>query len=224
MTLSLSIFSPDRIQNSKEKKNFSERMWRIHHNIASITLLNEKPLSRWLVSIVILIPKDAGKSKINRLRIMNTYESDYNLILKHFWPKVGTHKAENNKWLGHNQMGGSKNMRSIETACLNELTIYVHRMTHASFCIHQDDAKGCYDRIIRNHANLNNKKFLIPDNVYKLYFATHDKMEFKTQLHHAISKTIYSSIKEVPPHGVGQGVGNAGREWTYIAVRSSRIE
>ena len=121
-------------------------------------------------------------------------------------------------------MGGKKNMMSIETAYLNELTIYVHRMTHASFCIHQDDAKGCYDRIIRNHANLNNKKFLIPDNVYKLYCATHDKMEFKTQLLHAISKTIYSSTKKIPLHRVGQGVVNAGREWIHIAVRSSRIE
>ena len=85
-------------------------------------------------------------------------------------------------------MGGRKNMNSIEVACLNELTIEVH-------WIHQDDAKGCYDRIIRNHANLNNKKVLIPDNVCKIYYDTHDKMEFKTQLYHAISKKIYLTSK-----------------------------
>ena len=71
-------------QYSKKKEDFSERMWRLHHKITSIALLNARPLRRWLTSIVILIPKDKGKPKIHRLRIINTYESEYNLILKYF--------------------------------------------------------------------------------------------------------------------------------------------
>ena len=96
-------------------------MWKLRHNINSITLLNARPLRRWLMSIVILIPKDKGKPKIHRLRIINTYESEYNLILKYFWPKEGMNKAEKNKWLGYNQMGGRHNMISIKPACLNEM-------------------------------------------------------------------------------------------------------
>ena len=146
----------------------------------------------------ILIPKDTGKPKTHRLRIINTYELEYNLILQYFCPKIEIHKAEKNKLIGRNQMGGRKNMSPIELACYNALTIYIHRITRASLCICQDDTNGCYDRIIRNHTDLNNKKFLIPDNVCKLYCATHDMMDFKTQIHHAISKTIYSSAKKFP--------------------------
>jgi len=66
--------------------------------------------------------------------------------------------AEKKKWLGYNQMGGRYNMSSIEPACINEMTTEVHRLTSTPLCIHQDETKGYYDRIIRNHANLNNKK------------------------------------------------------------------
>ena len=55
-------------------------------------------------------------------------------------------------------MGGRYNMSSIEPACINEMTTEVHRLTSTPLCIHQDETKGYYDRIIRNHANLNNKK------------------------------------------------------------------
>ena len=133
-------------------------MWKLHHTITSIALLNAKPLKRWPMSIFILIPKDKGNPKIYRLRIINTYESEYNLILKYSWPKVGMDKAEKKKWIGYNQMGGRYNMRSIEPACINEMITEVHRLTRTHLCIHQDDAKGYYDRIIRNHANLNTQK------------------------------------------------------------------
>jgi len=83
-------------------------MWNIHHKITSIAIRNEKPLNRWLTSIVILLSKDVGRPKIHRLRLINTYESEDNLILKYFWPKKGIHKAEDNNWLGKNETEGMK--------------------------------------------------------------------------------------------------------------------
>ena len=70
---------------------------KLHHNVTLIALLNAILLRRWLMSIVILVFKDKTKPKIHRLRIINTYESEYNLILKYFWPKEGINKAEKNK-------------------------------------------------------------------------------------------------------------------------------
>ena len=124
-----------------------------------------------------------GKPKIHRLRITNTYESEYNLILKYFWPKVGMEKIEKNTWLGYNQMSGRHNMNSIEATCINEMITEVHKLARTPLYIHQDDVKECYDCIIRNHTNLNKKRFLISDNVGKIYCEAHEKMAFKTQLH-----------------------------------------
>ena len=79
-----SLLSPDGNQYNKNKEDFSDRMWNLHHSITSIALLNEKPLHRWLVSIVVLLPKDPRRPQIHRLRIINTYESEYNVVLKYF--------------------------------------------------------------------------------------------------------------------------------------------
>jgi len=92
-------------------------------------------------------------------------------------------KVEKNKWLGYNQMSGRHNMNSIEATCINEMITEVHKLARTPLYIHQDDVKECYDCIIRNHTNLNKKRFLISDNVGKIYCEAHEKMAFKTQLH-----------------------------------------
>ena len=67
------------------------------------------------------------------------------------------------------------------------------------------------------------KKILISDNVGKIYYDAHENIEFKTQLHNAIYKTSYTRTKEFPFHGAGQGVGNAGTEWTFISVTMIKV-
>ena len=99
---------PDGVHYEKEEQKFSTRMWSIHHKITSIEIRNEKPLNRWLTSIVILPPKYIGRPKIRRLRLINTYESECNLILKYFWPKKGLQKAEENQWLRKKPNKGEK--------------------------------------------------------------------------------------------------------------------
>ena len=79
-----SLLSPDGNQYNKNKEDSSDRMSNLHHSITSIALLNEKPLHRWLTLFVILLPKDSGRPQIHRLCIINTYESEYNLVFEYF--------------------------------------------------------------------------------------------------------------------------------------------
>ena len=65
------------------------------------------------------------------------------------------HKAESNQWLENNQTGGRKNFCKVETGTIDQLILDTHRLTKYPLCIHQDDAMGCYDRIIRRHVILN---------------------------------------------------------------------
>ena len=159
-----------------------------------------------------------GRPKIHRLQIINMYESEYNLVLKYFWPKQGIHKAESNQWLGNNQTGGRKNFCTVETGTIDQLIIETHRLTKYPLCIHQDDAMSCYYRIIRSHAILNSRKFGIPDNIFKVYSIAYDMMQFKTQINNNISKTSYSSSAELICHGEGQGAGNGGINWIFISI------
>ena len=117
-------------------------------------------------------------------------------------------KVEENNWLGENVTGGRKDMSVIETATLNELIIESHRLMKHSLCIHQDNAMGCYDRIIRTHSKINSRKFCIPDNICKLHQKSHDNMEFKNQINNNTSKITYKSTKQLTMHDQGQGTGN----------------
>ena len=78
------LLVPDGEQYDKDKMNFSEKMGWIHNYITNIALLNQKPLTKWLLSLVIILPKDSGRPKIYRIRLINIYESDYNMVLKFF--------------------------------------------------------------------------------------------------------------------------------------------
>ena len=131
---------------------------------------------------MILIPKDEGRPQVYRLRIINTYESEYNLLLKYFWSKQGMKKTEATHWLGNNQTGERKNFCAVETATIEQLIIKTHGLTKFPLCIHQDDAMGYYGMIIRNHAILNSRKFGIPDNICKVYSIAHNLMQFRTQI------------------------------------------
>ena len=151
-------------------------MMKLHHTITSTALLNTSFLHQWITFIVLLLPKDKGQPKIHRLRIINTYDLEYNLILKYVWSKKGMQKSEKNKWLGDNATGGRKGMNTIETSTLNELIIESRRVTKQPLCTHQDDAIGRYDRIIRTYGTINSRKFEIPDDVCKLHLKAHDNM------------------------------------------------
>ena len=48
-----------------------------------------------------------------------------------------------------------ENMSSIEPAYINEIIIDIYRLTRTSLCIRQENTKGYYDGIIRQHAILN---------------------------------------------------------------------
>ena len=49
--------------------------------------------------------KEKNNHRSNRLRVINIYEADYNLILKYFWHHKRIQFAERNDLLGENQLG-----------------------------------------------------------------------------------------------------------------------
>ena len=142
--------------------------------------------------------------------------------MKYFWAKQGMKKVEANHWLGNNQTGRRKHFCAVKTATIDQLIIETHRLTNFPLCIHQDDAMGFYDMIIRSHAILNSRKFGIPDNIYKVYSIAHNIIKFITQINNRISKKSYSSRDTLKCHGAGQGAGqgagNGGTKWTFISI------
>ena len=74
-----------------------------HNTIINLATSTRIPLKRWTLSEVIMIQKELNNPKINRLRVLNKYETDLNLVFKYFWPRVTTNHLESRNLLGENQ-------------------------------------------------------------------------------------------------------------------------
>ena len=55
-----------------------------------------------------MFEKEKGNSNINKLRIINQYEADYNVLLKTYCLKITNNIAGKNNTLGKKRIGDSK--------------------------------------------------------------------------------------------------------------------
>ena len=73
-----------------------------------------------------MIEKIPGNIKINKLRLINIYEANYNLVLKKLLPHKATHHAEHSNLLGETQwdtrpLCSAENVTLIDE-CITEIS------------------------------------------------------------------------------------------------------
>ena len=59
----------------------NKTMLMIHNTLINASLYNTTLLTRWTKSDVIMIPKIINTPQINRLRVINKFEADFNIVL-----------------------------------------------------------------------------------------------------------------------------------------------
>ena len=77
-----SLLIIDGKHKKEDNEEISNAIWSIIVTMINSNLLTLNPLTRWNKVVPIMIEKEKANSKINRLRIIDKYEADYNLILK----------------------------------------------------------------------------------------------------------------------------------------------
>ena len=71
----------------------------------NIAILRGISIPRWSQATNVMIEKDEGSPKINRLRIIHLFEADYNLFLKLFWGSRLVRRAAKMDLLNDGQHG-----------------------------------------------------------------------------------------------------------------------
>ena len=77
-------------------------MLAIHNTIINSATTTGIALKRWKLSEVIMIQKEIKNPRINRLRVLNKYETDLNLVFNFFWIKLTTNHLESRNLLVEN--------------------------------------------------------------------------------------------------------------------------
>ena len=80
----------DSNDNNSEHADFEKDILQTINKIINATIASGIPLTRWLTSLVVMIEEIPVVPRINKLRVINIYESAYNLLLKYFWLKHAT--------------------------------------------------------------------------------------------------------------------------------------
>ena len=81
-----SLLTSDGKENNKIITHFNAFMLQLHNTLINASISTGVPLTRWTTSKVIMIEKEKNNPRIKRLRVINKYEADYNLI-----PNVSGH-------------------------------------------------------------------------------------------------------------------------------------
>ena len=149
--------------------------------------------------------KQKDNHNINKLRRLNIFESDYNALLKYFWP----HNANKNNGtkinMGNIQYECFKGLKVNETATINEFIIDFHHMSHRPLTIVQKDLKSWFDRTVQKIFDICNRRMSVPKKVCHLTTQTIKWTKYYITTANGTSKTLYQSTKNTSIHGSIQG-------------------
>eukprot|EP00957_Ditylum_brightwellii_P073417 5579037-Ditylum_brightwellii.AAC.1 len=102
----------------------------------------------WQRAIDVMLEKDLGDPKINRLRIIVIVEGNMNLIMKIIWNKCLVPTAENSNFLSPVQFGNRKGKTSLDTLLLKITTMDCLRLFRLNSAVLNNDAMACYNQMI----------------------------------------------------------------------------
>ena len=209
------LLTSDGNEHDKTITHFNASMLQLHNTLINASISIGVPLTRWTTSEVIMIEKEKNNPRINRLRVINKYEADYNLILKFFWPHQATHNSERHNMLGENQWGGRPRYSSDIAALLDIVISDIHKISGRTLVKLRNDATACFDRMIPNLISLCSRTYEVPDNVCKLQAKTLQTMKYKVQTALGISAEHYQHSENEPIYGSGQGAGHSTTNWLF---------
>lgn len=159
--------------------------------------------------------KKKGNTKIDKLRIINIYETDYTLILKYCLHHKVTHHVDQHNLLGETQCGTIP-MRTAETvALIDECVAVIIRISYITLAKVKNDAVAYFDYQVNSHAVISSKKCEVLDQACKLSWATRHQTNYYVKIVLCVSGTSYCSTPYYPLYGIEQGSGCAGTTWFF---------
>jgi len=187
-------------------------------DLMNIAIQNGIALQRWSKSVTVMIEKDQGDPKINRLRIIHLFEADYNLFLKLQWGKRLVRHAEEKQLIHESAWGGRAGRTSIDPVLLKHLTADICRILKANLSSFDNDASACYDRIIIALGMLASQRMGQSRNATLTHAEALQWMRYAVKTVHGISESNYQGTIFAPLFGTGQGSGASPAIWLLLSV------
>jgi ribonuclease HI/exonuclease III len=172
---------------------------------------------RWKYCVDAILEKIPGKPRIEKLRIIMLYEADFNFVLKLIWGRRLIRHAEKYQCIGTSNHGSRSGRQTID-ALMEKLLLYEYaRLTRTSLITIDNDAKSCYDRIIRSLAMIACVGVGLPILAAAMHNRTHHGMVHSIKTRHGTLRP-YSGTDDEPLEGSGQGSGASPAIWLLYSM------
>ena len=189
----------------------------LYASMWSLPLLHGFSPKRWQSCVDAILEKIPGKPMLEKLRIIMLYEADFNYVLKLVWGKKLVQNAEKHQSLGECNHG-SRAGRQTHNALLQKLLLYEQaRLSRSSLITVDNDAKSCYDRIIKTLGLLACICFGLPILAAKMHNDTHDAMQHSIRSRHGLFRP-YGGSASSQLEGSGQGSGASPAIWLLLCT------
>lgn len=192
-----------------------EELTQLHCDMMSLPFAHGFSPSRWSRVTDVMLEKAAGMPRLHRLRIIQLIEADFNQALLISFTRPMT-KNVVDLGLVHPGQWATKEQQCSSAVLHKVLTLEHCRISKRSIAWMENDATGCFDRIIPVLALLNCQRYGITAAACETLGKTWQNLKHNIRTSHGDSLGLYPNGNDVPQFGAGQGSCLAPLLWLSI--------
>ena len=187
----------------------------VHAAMMSIPYQTGFSPSRWHQVVDVMLEKDPGQPRQHRLRIVALLESDYNQSQRIVLARRLAHHMEDFQMVPDMQYGSRPGKLCISPVLNKVISYDVIRQTKVSGAFIENDAIGCYDRLVNSIVFLELRHLGFPIQLLKTI-----QDAWNNAVHHIKTKygciASYSNTCAKPLFGPGQGSTTGPNLWGVL--------
>jgi hypothetical protein len=171
---------------------------------------------RWKNAIDIILKKIPGVVQSNKLRIIQLLKADLNQVLRIAFVRNIAKIAKNNKGIISDHQYGQAHATCMTPVLNKLLTVQLLIQKRTEGIVFDNDAKGCYDRIISGVALASLRRLGYSNEYVKMLGLLWAHMEHHVCTGFGLSDKTYGSTTEKLLYGIGQGSCASPILWALI--------
>lgn len=178
-------------------------------------------LTRWQAGLSVMLEKEKGVIKVDKLRAILLMEADFNFANKLIFGSRMVRGAIQRGELPVECYGSIPEHEAIEVALNRRLILDISRQRRLPMAIASVDAHTCYDRISHTVASLCCQRWNVPLAPLVSMFSTIQRMKFHVRTGFGDSDAFYGGVPTdgaLPFQGVCQGNGGGPAIWLAVST------